>query len=388
MPSSAFWRPVEEKRLEPLLKELKQVGVKPRLAFPLAPSRETLDALEVLSAKKPQYAQVARLLAKADDELSVLAGLHAVRRLPGSGKDGQLAERLEELAKPLRNPGEATELTGMESELVQHPLATVEMLETLKDARLGAVPAAAKAEILRRRGPLSRLHSWLRNPWSRPIVIPAHEPPHKVAEAVFWQVFPPFKRPFAGKTNYWLLGSQKPVFATPHRRALVKRLAAIDGISRGLKKEFGDGFVGITVFGSSSKGYWREGRDLDYALIGSNPKVAERFEELSKGLRACESHYLNVDRSEPKKLSPLFRGLFFGDHGKLRQLQKKAVAKMSESEWRSLRADVYFEEIRNLEKADYRFGIPAADRQLLRLVVARLRVPPGLAEMRERLGVK
>ena len=167
-----------------------------------------------------------------------------------------------------------------------------------------------------------------------------------------------------------LLWNQKPLFATPFTDELAKRIERLQEISSILQKEFKDDFIGITVFGSTAKGYMLPTSDLDYAVIANDKKVLERFRELAKDLNLCQEHY--VTPSEKNGLDPLFYGIFFGDHKKLAEIQYRAVKGMSEEEWEKVREKIYLNET-NLSKAFSRFGIGEEN---LKHAASLLRVPP------------
>ncbi|MFH0973710.1 MAG: nucleotidyltransferase domain-containing protein [Candidatus Micrarchaeota archaeon] len=178
----------------------------------------------------------------------------------------------------------------------------------------------------------------------------------------------------------WLLGSQKPVFATDFKKELVVRLKRLEEVAAQLKKEFGRNFVGVTVVGGTAKGYATPESDLDYAVIASNPKVLARFRELAEDLRLCAEHYVSPASPENKRF--LFHGLFFGDRKLLEQHQAEVVNNISEESWNSIREKIADKEL-ELSKASSRFGLSDAEAERLALAARLLRVPPELSEVKD-----
>lgn len=78
------------------------------------------------------------------------------------------------------------------------------------------------------------------------------------------------------------MATRKPLFATPETKDLIEKIRKLERISERLKKEFGDDFVGIIIFGSTAKGYRLEESDIDWGIIAKNEKVPERFREIAK----------------------------------------------------------------------------------------------------------
>ena len=145
-----------------------------------------------------------------------------------------------------------------------------------------------------------------------------------------------------------------------------------------LRLEFGDDFVGITIVGSTAKGYATPKSDLDYAVIASNPKILSIFRELAKDLRLCTEHY--VTPASPENQRFLFHGLFFGDRRLLEQRQAGLINNISEADWNAVIGQIASHEV-NLSKAN-RFDLNDAEMNRLVLATRLLRVPPELSEVK------
>ena len=179
------------------------------------------------------------------------------------------------------------------------------------------------------------------------------------------------------------LYSRKTLFATGYPKELLTRLKKLDGIVRQLKVKYGDDFTGVTVFGSTSKGYVTPESDLDYAVIARNPKALEKFKKRAENLKLklCHEYYVHPEETgEPA--NALFRGLFIGDHKQLRQAQRKIIQRISQPEWNRI-VNRIRETEKNLGKADQRFGLTREESLKLQLAAELARVPPeDIEEMR------
>ena len=214
-----------------------------------------------------------------------------------------------------------------------------------------------------------------------------------------------------------LLASKNPVFASPETRVMMERVKTIEDIVHQLKKDFGDKFVGLSVFGSMAKGYMCEESDLDYTIITSDDKVPEKFKMLleKNKIRACAvaRDYLKVYVEQQKqlaKLSPLrffkfliheqekhehmfhlrgsflistlaslFSGLFFGDRDAALKLQLLLLEKLGPSEWDEVRMKI-LDVISTLYKAKKRFNLTTSELEKVQAASCLLRVPPPYKE--------
>ncbi|MEM0360579.1 MAG: HEAT repeat domain-containing protein [Candidatus Diapherotrites archaeon] len=191
------------------------------------------------------------------------------------------------------------------------------------------------------------------------------------------------------KTRWLLLATRKPFAATTHLKEILERTSTLKNIASQLKQEFGEQFTGITVFGSTSKGYAQPTSDIDYAIIATNPKAAQRFQEIArqKKLPLCKEHiHVNPTNTGDKNTAFLFCGLFFGDRTALKTAQKNAFEKMTPWQWNEIREEIHKKET-FLEKAFERHQISEKQKQRLKAAAA-LRTPPPHQEMKKQLGIK
>jgi len=192
------------------------------------------------------------------------------------------------------------------------------------------------------------------------------------------------------KTRMAMLGTRRPFAATAHLLEILERTETLKAVSSQLKREFGEEFTGIVVFGSLAKGYARPESDIDYGVIASTPKPVKRFRELAreKGLPLCDEHYVNSGEKSSKTTAMLFNGLFFGDRKALKKSQRAAFIRIeSPQEWNRVRRQIFKNET-HLETAFKRLGITSKREQQRLKAAAALRVPPPYNEMKKLLGIK
>lgn len=143
---------------------------------------------------------------------------------------------------------------------------------------------------------------------------------------------------FEKNKHQWLLVSQKPMFATPHTKELAEKFLKLEKITQQIKNEFKDGFFGLIVYGSSTKGYYNK-TDLDYKIIVKNTNnyehfIYERFAELMPQFHSYESHgQIIIDENKKiidREHPDLFSGLFLGDREELFQIQKNFLDSIDE----------------------------------------------------------
>jgi|GEM_PF-1766851 len=200
----------------------------------------------------------------------------------------------------------------------------------------------------------------------------------------------------------YLISTQKPLFATPETEALIKRIRTLEGIVERLKNRFGDEFIGLIALGSISKGYFVEESDIDYAIIATNKNVLKEFKRMAKkeSIILDFGYYVEINQeNEILKCviaegveeiltdeEVLFCGIFFGDPGKLKEIQKRAIQRMTSKRWDNIRKKIMREET-DLEKLCERLKIPEEEMERLILATILLRVPPSYNEARKLLGL-
>jgi len=193
------------------------------------------------------------------------------------------------------------------------------------------------------------------------------------------------------KFKSWLLATKKPLFATPHTKELAERIFNIQDMAKIMADEFGDKFIGLTVFGSTAKGYAEPESDLDWGIVAKDKEVSDYFQKTAKSLRLCHEHYAGVDEKYKVQDNAdiLFYGLFFGNRKELQKLQKTALEDMGENGWENIRYKIRSNEL-GLIKAAMRFGIKDEEMEKIKQAVALLRVPPPYDEalriVRKRAG--
>ncbi len=175
-----------------------------------------------------------------------------------------------------------------------------------------------------------------------------------------------------------LLTNQKALFATPHTEAIIKRLNDIHKITKKMKREFGNKFLGVTLVGSTEKGYMHPSSDLDFIVLAQNKKVFKRFTELAKDLKLCKHIDDYVNPRHKKGANWLFYGIFFGNHKRLRELQKKAAEMLTNKEWEELQEHIRFHQTQS-DKKTRRFDDSVLDHHT-REATALLQVPPSRKE--------
>lgn len=230
----------------------------------------------------------------------------------------------------------------------------------------------------------------------------------KAAEEILKENFKEFDKEeikewvdFEKNKHPWLIAHQKGLFATPHTKKLINALGGAKEICRRLKKEFGNRFIGLTVFGSASKGYF--GEDIDLALVAQEKAKKEideflRKQELPSG-HLYEFHEYLLIGSDDEFLDlfgesrNLFRGISFcegNDYNRLVELQKKFLERTDDNEWDRIRKDIMERETENLEKFAERFGIFGDELEKVRKITILSRTPPtredALKIVRKRLS--
>ncbi|MFA4946243.1 MAG: HEAT repeat domain-containing protein [Candidatus Micrarchaeia archaeon] len=300
----------------------------------------------------------------------------------------------QELEKVLKHPYWWMQQVAAQA-IANHPETTRQELEKLLEHPIGGVQVAAAEAIANHpettRQELEKLlehsHGWVRRAAAQTLgnyPETTRQELEKLLEHSDWWV-----RRAARLTIMKRFGDSRPLysrktlFATGYPKELLTRLKKLDGIVRQLKVKYGDDFTGVTVFGSTSKGYVTPESDLDYAVIARNPKALEKFKKRAENLKLklCHEYYVHPEETgEPA--NALFRGLFIGDHKQLRQAQRKIIQRISQPEWNRI-VNRIRETEKNLGKADQRFGLTREESLKLQLAAELARVPPeDIEEMR------
>ena len=183
-----------------------------------------------------------------------------------------------------------------------------------------------------------------------------------------------------------IMMTQKRLFATPDRKAIAERIEKLHKVERELRRKFKDKFVGFVVFGSTEKGYMTKESDVDYAIIAKNKEVASEFRRLleKEGLKPCHEHYIgSINAENIEDISRLFSGLFFGNHKKLRALQREALLRVSKKEWEEVRWEIAHQQ-QIWEKAGERLDLNKREAEYAALL---LTVPPTYEEMLRRFRI-
>jgi len=177
------------------------------------------------------------------------------------------------------------------------------------------------------------------------------------------------------------LRSRKPLFATPYTKELAQRIIKVSEIAKDLQNKFGDKFIGLTIFGSTAKGYFKPGSDLDWGIIAKDKEVSEYFRKKAASLNLCFEHYVQVDKENKlkDKWDVLFYGLFFGNRQKLLKLQEKTLETLSEGWWDDIRKFIMGMET-DVDKAIERFGLQKKELEKIKQFALLLRVPPPYQE--------
>lgn len=178
------------------------------------------------------------------------------------------------------------------------------------------------------------------------------------------------------------LRSRKPLFATPYTKELAQKIIEVSEAADELRKKFKDKFIGLIIFGSTARGYFKPDSDLDWAIIAKDEKVSDYFWKKANSLNLCAKHHIQVNKEKGVDEGDhynLFCGLFFGDREKLMELQKKVLETINEKEWDEIREIIATEETR-LFKAQERFNLKDKELEKIKQFALLLRVPPSYEE--------
>ncbi len=192
---------------------------------------------------------------------------------------------------------------------------------------------------------------------------------------------------FEKNKHQWLLGTQKSLFATPVEE-LAEKLTGLVKISQQLKEKYGDKFIGINVFGSASKGYFKKGSDIDLEIIAEKDVMKNICEHYDYSGKSYELHkQIIVDKKDMvinDRFPDLFLGLLifsdFGDYHRLTRIQKKFLEHTDENQYDEIRKIYMRREMGNFYKLAERFGIAGEDLEKLKQVTILSRIPPAREE--------
>jgi len=215
---------------------------------------------------------------------------------------------------------------------------------------------------------LTRSEDW----WVKDVAVKALEGqlalPEEVAEE---------KQDSEEKGYHWLLATQKPLFATPYTPELAKRITELTEVEKKLRKKVGERLVGIVVFGSTAKGYFRELSDVDYTVVAEDYQVVKEFEKIAEPLLTlCEGQWVGpVEGEISGYTNTLFSGLFFGNKKKLLEYQKKFLEQTDDKKWDLIRKIIMIGET-DISKTKIILGLEEKELDKTREAIALLRTPP------------
>ncbi|MFH1837921.1 MAG: nucleotidyltransferase domain-containing protein [Candidatus Kuenenbacteria bacterium] len=185
-----------------------------------------------------------------------------------------------------------------------------------------------------------------------------------------------------------LLAFKKPLFATIELEQLVEKIISLEKITKEMKEKFKDDFVGIVVFGSTTKGYSIKESDIDCGIIAKNNKkkeIFDYFKELSNkyNLKLCDISGYCVWISDNDYIFSnqeiLFKGLFFGDQEKLLVLQETILKNIDKTRWDIIRKKIKKEETKRWKAAE-RYNLTLNQLEELEQIILLQRVPLSYEE--------
>ena len=180
-----------------------------------------------------------------------------------------------------------------------------------------------------------------------------------------------------------LLSTHQPSLAAPYGKAISKQILKLEHTAQDLRKKFGDLFIGVSVFGSTAKGYAHSKSDIDWGIVSTDQRPVRYFQE--KMSNSLDSYYgfdirVNKDNRVSDHPDILFHGLFFGNHQKLAKLQQKTLEGVNENKWDKIREKILEDET-NLNKAAERFNMKDQELDKIKQLAALNRVPPTYQEV-------
>jgi len=358
--------------VEKLNKELREhPEVKPRLSFPFSLNEKRRGAMKMIQTEKTDEDKVLELL-KGSDFVERRAGAYLLDKTSFSGEKKEIVlPILEALAKDKSEDGfirrAATQALGNLGE------KALPVLETLAKDKSGY--AIIREEAIQALGYLGEKALSI-------LEVLRKDESGFVRRATIQAIMRiKIKR---GGYNY-LLSTQKPLFATLETEQLAERIKKLQEITQKLKDKFGSKFIGLTIFGSTAKGYSNKRSDLDWGIIAKDKEVLDEFKNIAaESFHLCHEHYAGVDERNRtlSHLDVLFCGLFFGDQKELRKIQEIALQDMDEESWDTIRKDIMENET-NLFKAVQRFEIQEEEIRKIKQLAVLLRAPPSYKETLE-----
>ncbi|VVB51098.1 HEAT repeats [uncultured archaeon] len=179
-----------------------------------------------------------------------------------------------------------------------------------------------------------------------------------------------------------LIGLGEPALASPFLRETEGRLQALADISARLTEEFGSGYVGVVIVGSTEKGYMTPQSDLDCAIIAENLQVKKEFVELAEAreIHPCIRLNLPPDTLSGDNRNFLFTGMFFGNREKLAEMQKKTLDSLTPEDWDTLRKTMINRDV-DFYKL-YKGGLKYEDIELIEHARTVLYTPPDYETMK------
>jgi len=186
----------------------------------------------------------------------------------------------------------------------------------------------------------------------------------------------------------YAVGLEEPALSSPYLKEAQQRLADLSDISQQLAREYKESYAGLIVLGSTEKGYFIPESDLDFAVMGKSSGIRTRFIMLAeKKLIPVDEesgYFLQAGEVTGKNAHFLFSGMFFGDRGRLREMQRQVLGRMKSEEWDELRTVVIREEMLMDKLSRFNFT-PDEIRKVERLRTV-LYAPPEFETMKKQLA--
>lgn len=140
--------------------------------------------------------------------------------------------------------------------------------------------------------------------------------------------------------------------------------------------------AGISVIGSTAKGYWRKGSDTDYCVIYNTTENAkltamERKEIETEIRNTLEQEGLKPCPGIPKSYNPtetkakyefancLFQGIFIGNRQQLFDCKKQLLNRISADDWKQIQQRWIDHETGSHYKRKYQFGLSESEAELI-----------------------
>lgn len=199
-----------------------------------------------------------------------------------------------------------------------------------------------------------------------------------------------------------LVERREGIFVTGHSRELYENILQKPiEIVETMQQEYPN-FVGVTIVGSMSLGYWMPPSDLDYCLIFNESDKVQR-EDINEirdnfakkvrqaGIIPCKgvNYVFNPnDNLDMERYSLLFRGEFFGDRSRLKKVRSRSIDKTDVQTWNRIRDSITrFQFQTNLSKFRDRFGLSKEEIEKVKRLKTILWHPPSLQIMQQEYGL-